>query len=34
MLIARWFRLHPEELERTLPAKQLLAPPDISTPTP
>ncbi|NMO15396.1 nuclease [Pyxidicoccus fallax] len=28
MLIARWFRLHPEELERTLPASRLLAPPD------
>ncbi|MBZ4418407.1 UvrB/UvrC motif-containing protein [Myxococcus sp. RHSTA-1-4] len=32
MLIARWFRLHPEELERTLPASRLLAPPDASTP--
>ncbi|QSQ23354.1 UvrB/UvrC motif-containing protein [Pyxidicoccus parkwayensis] len=34
MLIARWFRLHPEELERTRPAKQLLAPPGTSTSTP
>jgi len=34
MLIARWFRLHPEELERTLPSNQLLALPDLSTPTP
>jgi hypothetical protein len=34
MLIARWFRLHPEELERTRPSNQLLALPDLSTPTP
>lgn len=34
MLIARWFRLHPEELERTLSAKQLLAAQDGSTSTP